>query len=452
MQYRMTNLRLLLVLALLSLSSSIMAQSAGNTFVFTKVDLDLLEKANQVDQQLEEKGVVFDQPETNRYLQQVGEKLVPQTPLEHVTWRFRVLRDPTPNAFSRPNGSVYMHRGLLSSLENEAELAAILGHEATHVIDRHAYLENRNYRKKTATINILSGTGNYGGTFGGLYGYAASLVLDSLVPGVMRAMIYGYSRDLEREADLAGLKAMVQNGYAPNGMVASFKLLKSGHEVQLQKEPGGLYTDHPRLDERIKYVTEAAASLTANGEIHAQEYSRAMENVMRHDVSLEILAGRARTAVVVATRLTELSPENSENACLLGESYRALGGRTAEPRPEELTEADKSDTREKLKKMTLQEYDAWLLSTNVGKAAWAENSKRAEAAYGRALALDSNNALAIRGRAMLWEQEGKNAEALEGYRKYLQLTPEAQDAYRIKRRIESLEKTSAAASPGVANN
>src|SRR5690348_1094584 len=108
MQHRLTDLRLLLVLVLLSLPSSISAQSSGNPFVFTKVDLDLLEKANQVDRQLEEKGLIFDQPETNRYLQQTGEKLVPQTPLEHVTWRFRVLRDPAPNAFSLPNGSVYV--------------------------------------------------------------------------------------------------------------------------------------------------------------------------------------------------------------------------------------------------------------------------------------------------------------------------------------------------------
>lgn len=105
-----------------------------------------------------------------------------------------------------------------------------------------------------------------------------------------------------------------------------------------------------------------------------------------------------------------------------------------------------------MKKMTLQEYDAWLLTTEQGKTAWTRNVKSAEAAYQRAQSLDSKNALAVRGLAMLWEQEGRNPEALEGYKKYLQLAPQAQDAYRIKRRIESLEKISTAAAPGMANN
>lgn len=441
------------VLALLCLPVLAGAQASGSPFVFTKVDLDLWEKANQADQQLEEKRLVFDDAETNKYLQQVGEKVVPQAALERVTWRFRVLRDPTPNAFSLPNGSVYIHSGLLSALENEAQLAGILGHEATHVINRHAYLEYRSYRKKTAAINIVSGTAGYGGFFG-MYGYAASVVLQSVIPSIMTATIYGYNRDLEREADLAGLKAMVAAGYQPSEMAASFRLLRSGHEVQLQKEPGGLYTDHPKLEDRIKYVTQATAGWTAAGApiVHEAEYSGAMQGVMRHDIPLEILAGRARTAVAIATQLTLLNAGSSEDAYLLGEAFRALGGRTSEPLPDEITEAGKNDTREKMKKMTLQEYDAWLLTTEQGKAAWARNAKSAEAAYQRAQSLDSKNALAVRGLAMLREQEGRNPEALEGYKKYLQLAPQAQDAYRIKRRIESLEKISTAAAPGMANN
>jgi tetratricopeptide (TPR) repeat protein len=216
-----------------------------------------------------------------------------------------------------------------------------------------------------------------------------------------------------------------------------------------------LYTNHPQLDERIKYVSAMAETLKLEGEpvVRAAEYSRQMERVMRHDVPLEILIGRERTAVGVAIRLTELNPESADNAYLLGEAYRALGGRTFRPQPEELTDSGKSATRKQLGKMTILEYETALRETPQGKIAWAENVKLAEAAYGRALAIDSNYARAICGRASLYDADGRPAQALEDYRKYLELAPTAMDAYRVKKRIEALEKVSAtAATPGTNPN
>src|SRR5205823_9600601 len=96
----------------------------------------------------------------------------------------------------------------LALIRNEAQLASILGHEVTHVTNRHGYLENRSYRKKVATINILSAVGGVAGGFGGIGGVAVSGVLGTLVPGMLVASIYGYSRELEREADAYGLRAM----------------------------------------------------------------------------------------------------------------------------------------------------------------------------------------------------------------------------------------------------
>ena len=361
-------------------------------------------------------------------------------------WRFRVLRDAEPNAFALPNGSIYIHSGLLALIRNEAQLASILGHEVTHVTNHHGYLENRSYRKKVATINILSAVGGVAGGFGGIGGVAVSGVLGTLVPGMMVASIYGYSRELEREADAYGLRAMARNGYPPIQMAGTFELLKSGYEVQLQKEARGLYIDHPRLDDRIRYVNEVADTLPLTGAplVRPDEYAKAMEQLLRHDVSLEILTGRARTAVAVAMRLKELNPDNSEHAFLLGEAYRGLGGRTPTPRPEELTESAKNATRKQLGKMTLQEYEASLRTTPEGKTAWTDNVKMAEEAYNRALTLDPQNARAIRGLAFLHDEDGKASEALEGYRKYLQLSPGALDAYRIKKRADDLEKASSA--------
>ena len=444
-----------LMLAIFCLSAgSTMAGETPETFKFTKIDLELLEKVNQVDREFERRGLVFNDPDTIAYIGEVGMKVVPEGPFENVIWRFRVLRDPEPNAFALPNGSIYLNSGLLAMLRSEAQLASVLGHEVTHVIKRHVYLENRSNRKKTATINILSAMGGLAGNVSGWSGVVIAGVLSRAIPGVMVVTIYGYSRELERDADSYGLRAMAQNNYPPIQMAATFEQLKSGHEVQLEKEARGLYTDHPRLDDRIKYVSEMVDSLPLSGTpiVRAAEYSRQMRQVMRHDVTLEILSGRARTALGVAMRLTDMDPESSEDSFLLGEAYRALGGRTARPRSEELTDSAKSATRKQLGRMTPLEYESALRATGEGKAAWAENVTAAESAYHRALTLDPHNARAIRGLAALCDQDARTAEAIDGYRKYLELAPMATDAYQIKKRTEELEKASTASAAGNTNN
>jgi len=424
------------------------AQDPHGPFKFTKIDLELLQQSNQADEELTRKGLVFDDPAAAAYIEEIGMKVVPEGPLENVKWRFRILRDPYPNAFALPNGTIYVHSGLLAMMENEAQLAGTLGHEVTHVTNRHSYLENRSARKKMATATVFAAIGG-AASGNSVAGIAIRTVVGRLIPGLIIATVYGYSRELEHEADVYGLRAMARNDYAPDQMGATFEILKSEYEVDLEKESHGLYTDHPRLNERIKYVSEMAETLKLQGEpvVHAAEYSRQMERVRRHDVSLEILTGRARTAVGVAKRLTDLDPDNAENSYWLGEAYRALGGRTFRPEAEELTDSAKKEARKQLGKMTIFEYAASLRTTPPGKAAWAANVKLAEAAYVRSLALDPNYAKAICGQASLYDEDGRVAQALEGYRKYLELAPNAMDAYRVKKRIADLEKTAVATPP-----
>jgi len=422
------------------------AQDPHGPFKFTKIDLELLQKPNQLDEELTSKGLVFDDPAAAAYIEEIGMKVVPEEPVENVKWRFRILRDASSNAFALPNGTIYVHSGLLAMIQNEAQLAGILGHEVTHVTNRHSYLENRSARKKMATATVFAAIGG-AASGNSIAGVAIHSVMSQIIPALIVSTIYGYSRELEHEADVYGLRAMARNNYAPDQMGAVFETLKSGYEVDLAKEQHGLYTDHPRLDERIKYVNEMSETLKLQGEPvgRATEYSRQMERVMRHDVSLEILTGRARTAVGVARRLTEFNPDNAENSYWLGEAYRALGGRTFRPEAEELTENAKSAARKQLGKMTIFEYEASLRATPQGKTAWAENVKLAEAAYSRALTLDPSYAKAICGQASLHDEDGRAAEALEGYRKYLDLAPNAMDAYRVKKRVADLEKTAAPA-------
>src|SRR5258708_6645783 len=143
------------------------AGETPETFKFTKIDLEVLERSNQTDLQFERKGLVYTDEEAAAYIENIGLKMVPETTPENVKWRFRILRDSELNAFALPNGSIYVDSGLLATIRNEAQLAAVLGHEITHVVNRHGYLENRSFRKKTAAINILA---TIGGTAGAARG------------------------------------------------------------------------------------------------------------------------------------------------------------------------------------------------------------------------------------------------------------------------------------------
>src|ERR1039458_333258 len=88
-------------------------QPAAAQFQFTKIDLAVLDDANAMDSDYEQKGVVFHDPGVQAYIDAVGKRVIGDRPTpEHVTWRFVVLNDPATNAFAEPNGSVYVTMGL----------------------------------------------------------------------------------------------------------------------------------------------------------------------------------------------------------------------------------------------------------------------------------------------------------------------------------------------------
>src|SRR5256714_5336912 len=138
------------------------APPVNEEFKFGKVDMDLLDQVDLLDRRFERDGLVLMDEATNQYLARIGDSLVPKgLVLEHVKWKFRALRDPQPNAFALPNGSIYVTTGLMSLLDNESQLAAVLAHALTHVVRRHTYMFNRRNRKKFLTMNIMSAIGAY---------------------------------------------------------------------------------------------------------------------------------------------------------------------------------------------------------------------------------------------------------------------------------------------------
>jgi beta-barrel assembly-enhancing protease len=440
------GLALLLVFAKSAAAQQPPTPAPPPAFQFTDVDLELLEKSNELDRYMDEKGMVYSDPALTEYVTALGDDLLPPGPdPERVAWKFHVLRDPIPNAFALANGSIYVNTGLLALLENEAQLAAVVAHEETHVLNRHPYLENRSYRKKSVAANILAGVGAAGGEAGGIGG-AAAVLMGTVAPAIVETTIYGYSRELEKEADIHAVAAVNQADYSTEEMINALKLLESSHEVELSHV---FYQDHPKLEDRIGYVSDAihqTRSHTRHPMVEEERYVAATEKVSRDNVALDIRAGRGRTAVAVAQRLAKQSPKSSEDFRALGDAFRALGPRTPDPTPEELSSKGKKDARNMATKLTDQEYDNALMATPAGQAAMEASQKRSEEAYRKALELDPGNAAAHRGLGFLYETQRLRAQCAEEFRKYLELAPNALDQLQIRRRLETAEKESA---PGV---
>jgi predicted Zn-dependent protease len=432
----------LLAVCLLSLAAVVTAQNPEEPFRFGKFDLELLEQAKILDKKLDEHGLVYRDKEMNAYLDRIGRSLLKgEDQLENVVWQFRILRNPTVNAFASPNGSIYIFTGLMARMENEEQVAAILSHEIIHVRNRHTYNGYRSYRKKALAANIIGAATSFIG-FGEI-GMAASYIL--------AISVIGYSRELEKEADLEGARMMLASPYEAKAMVAAFECLLHPYDVDLYGEP--FYGDHPKIKDRIAYVNEFLAKAPPRPEKQPadgdsddssdmEKYQIDIASVTNHNIYLAIDDGLYRTAVELGKRLIEVQP-NAANITALADAYSALGPRPLEPTTEEKSKKGKGEARKRINKQTLLEIERTLAATPAGQEQQKTNYAEAEKHYRSALDLDSYFALAWRGLGTLAEKRDQSQNAVDAYRKYIELQPGAMDRLMIMRRIKNLEAKTA---------
>lgn len=209
-------------------------------------------------------------PELTRYVQSVGERLAEQAQRQDTfDFEFSVLNDSTPNAWALPGGKIVVNRGLLTELESEAELAAVLAHEIVHADAGHG--------ARQQSTGMLAQVG----------AVASMVVLSSqvenetarqiamLVPTVGAQLIMQrYGRDAERESDEYGMRYMAEAGYDPQGAVQLQETF-----VELSKERredwlSGLFASHPPSRERVENNRVTAAELAAGGEIGRERYQQ----------------------------------------------------------------------------------------------------------------------------------------------------------------------------------
>jgi predicted Zn-dependent protease len=233
---------------------------------------------------VQQQGGFFRDRELEAYVQDVGMRLARVSHRPNLGYRYRVLNSSVPNAFALPGGYIVINRGLLVGLKNEAEMAAVLGHETAHVTAKHSLAGyQRAIAANVLVAGVVLGTGGRAGVQE-LSGITASLVEN------------GFSREQEREADWIGIDYMVQAGYSPEGAVQLqeyfYEQLEGGKNPMWAE---GLFRTHPFSKERLDNARARIAerypdtvknpNYTLNGTIFLRKTARLREAQKAYDVS-----------------------------------------------------------------------------------------------------------------------------------------------------------------------
>lgn len=213
-------------------------------------------------------GAVQD-PELQNYIQDIGRSLARNTQRPQMPYSFRVVNANYVNAYAFPGGSIAATRGILISLDNEAELAGLLGHELGHVNARHTAAS----MSRGAVLGMaLGGIGVMTGQSDGQGGLGEVLQQVGQLGG--QVLLASYSRDNERQADALGMEYMVKADYSADGMVGLMDLLRSLH----RQSPSALelmFSTHPMSDERFSNALNTANTkylYAANQAVHRERY------------------------------------------------------------------------------------------------------------------------------------------------------------------------------------
>jgi predicted Zn-dependent protease len=223
-------------------------------------------------------GAAYDNQALQDYVDRIGQSLVANSDRPSLEFTFTVLDNPDINAFATPGGFIYVNRGLMAYLDNEAELAGVISHEIGHITARHVSRQN--------TANTTSKTMSFLA-----YVFTGSAALADAASMAGMEMVRGYGREHELEADGLGAEYMHATGYDPYVLLEVIGVLKEQEQFQRVKAKSGgsstgtyhgLYATHPRNDARLQRVIRTAGDLDQTTEDPSRpgEFQAQMEGLV----------------------------------------------------------------------------------------------------------------------------------------------------------------------------
>ena len=245
---------------------------AAFTVVDETTDVNI---GREADPQILKQFGYYDSPDLQNYIAQVGLPVAASGD-SRFNFQFKVVDQAFINAMALPGGFIYVSRGMLAELNDEAQLAAVLGHEITHVNSRHgAKLLTKALGAQLAT---LAGIGAAAATGGG----SAVAGVAMISSHITNYMLLGYGREYELEADEVGLRRAHRAGYDPRRMVTFLRNLRRSEILHGQSTYHGFEATHPDTSVRIAKADTMATLLASEGgalEVKADFYKAHLDRL-----------------------------------------------------------------------------------------------------------------------------------------------------------------------------
>ena len=291
------------------------------SFVSPQQEVAIGEK-NYIPSRQSQGGDYYLDPELQFYVRNVGQKLAAVSDRPNLPYDFVVLNNPTPNAWALPGGKIAINRGLLIHLEDEAQLAAVLGHEIVHAAARHGATQMT--RGTLMNVGLLAvGIGTQGKQGAQLYGMASQLGA--------AAWMAKYGRNDELESDKYGMHYMSKAGYDPWGAVKlqeTFVKLSEGRQSDFLS---GLFASHPPSLQRVKENRYLAQQLP-KGNRYRERYQRAIAQLKKdsdaykaQDQALKALRNKeSKAALDYLDKAVALQPREGQFWELRGYAWQMM--------------------------------------------------------------------------------------------------------------------------------
>jgi beta-barrel assembly-enhancing protease len=204
-------------------------------------------------------GVYQNEPVT-KYVSLVGTALAQASSRPALEWKFIVLDTDGVNAYAAPGGIVHITRGLLGLMKSESELAGVLGHEITHVTEKHTV----NAIKQSKGISMTADAAGSGGSLRDQFiAKMSALAFNKVFEGE-------FSQRDENNADETGVRIANKIGYAPNGMVEVLKKIDARNGSR--EDRNGMFASHPATKDRIESLEKQIKNekLTATATVESR--------------------------------------------------------------------------------------------------------------------------------------------------------------------------------------
>jgi predicted Zn-dependent protease len=340
--------------------------------------------------------------------------------------QIKVRKDPRLNAAAMAHGLIIVHTGLVARAENEGQLAGVLAHEVAHITHRHQVRKRRELQNQQTAINVASFLGTLAlaaaavdQSSRGNHGTAQAITAAG--PSVLAlglnltysAMVSGYSRDMEREADEEAVKNMAAAGYSPFELAQMFR-----HMLAEAPDRGAIETffwgSHPRITERIDTVEQSARRYSSSGAQDQRAFELRTARVRLSNAAWDAYFGRGRLATTQVERVMTIVPASRRTS--LAALWRAhlysaasVGARSRK----------QDQAAERLLAIAVDGYNR----------VTSESGSQDHAAAYRGL-----------GDAYLAHREHKSTDcdAKAAYAKYLELQPATKDAAEVKAKMTLL--------------